>query len=210
VKVRKCRNVFASSILCKTAAAVFGRKLRAAVRTAWGILAVLSAGCADSIHDAALKGDVSTARRMLDARPDLVSSRNRLGKTPLHQSLTGGNNAILDLLIERGAEVNAQDNTGLTPLHVAAWWSITERAGILLDHGADIGARDRFGDTPLHIAAMNGRGKMCKFLIERGADIHAKNLDGREPLDLARLHHQDESVRVLEYFIAHPTAVETK
>lgn len=206
----KCRKASDFSIPCKATTVGVGRNLRVAVRTVWGILAVLVAGCADSIHDAALKGDVSLARRMLDARPDLISARNKLGKTPLHQSLTGGNNAILDLLLERGAEVNAQDNTGLTPLHVAAWWSITERAGILLDHGADIGARDRFGDTPLHIAAMNGRGKMCKFLIERGADIHAKNLDGREPLDLAKLYKQDEAVRVLEYFVAHPPVAEMR
>lgn len=161
-------------------------------------------GCQQSIHDAALKGDVVLTRNLLDAHPDLVRARNKLGKTPLHQSLTGGNNEIVELLIARGAEVSAHDNTGLTPLHVAAWWSVTERAGILLAHGADILATDSFGDTPLHTAAMHGRGLMCKFFIERGADIHAKNRDGRTPLDLAKLHGAEQSIRVLEYFIAHP------
>jgi len=169
-------------------------------------LALLLPGCAGSIHDAALMGDVATARRMLDARPELVHARNKLGKAPLHQSLTGGNDAIVELFLDRGADVNAQDNTGLTPLHVAAWWSVTARAGILLDRGADIGAKDKFGDTPLHIAALHGRGKMCKFLIERGADIHAQNLDGRTPLDLAERTGEEESTRVLEYFLAHPPA----
>ena len=173
--------------------------------TAVALVGIL-AGCGESIHDAALKGDVSTARRMLDADPGLIASRNELGKTPLHQSLTGGNNEIIELLIERGAAVNAQDHTGLTPLHVAAWWSITERAGILLDHDADIDAKDAFGDTPLHVAAMHGRGKMCKFLIERGADMRAKNGDGREPLDLAEMNKQAESIRVLKYFLSHPPA----
>lgn len=173
--------------------------------TSLALIGVL-AGCGDSIHDAALKGDVATARNMIDAHPEWVNARNKLGKTPLHQSLTGGTNRIIELLLDRRADVNAQDNTGLTPLHVAAWWSITERAGILLDRGADINSRDKFGDTPLHTAAMNGRGKMCKFLVERGADLHAKNLDGREPLDLAEANGQEESIRVLKYFLAHPPA----
>ena len=166
-----------------------------------------ASGCADSIHDAALKGDIATARRMLDADPGLVHARNKLGKTPLHQAITAATDETMRLLIERGADVNAQDNTGLTPLHVAAWWSVTARADLLLDHGADIGAKDKFGDTPLHTAAMNGRGKMCMVLIRRGADIHDKNRDGREPLDLAVLHEKEESTRVIRYFLAHPEEV---
>ncbi|NUM53271.1 MAG: ankyrin repeat domain-containing protein [Candidatus Hydrogenedentes bacterium] len=168
------------------------------------LLAIWLSGCQQSIHDAGLKGDVALARRMLDAKPELLHARNTLGKTALHQSLTGGNDEIVTLLVERGADVNSKDNTGLTPLHVAAWWSVTGRAGILLDHGADLAATDAFGDTPLHLAAMHGRGLMCKFLIERGAAIDAKNLDGRTPLDLAKLHRQEEPIRVIEYFLAHP------
>lgn len=164
--------------------------------------AVLVSGCGDSIHDAALKGDVVAARRMLDTNPQSINARNKLGKTPLHQSLTGGNDEIITLLIERGAEVNAQDNTGLTPLHIAAWWSVTARAKILIDHRADVRVTDKFGDTPLHTAAMQGRGLMAKFLLEQGADIHAKNKDGNEPLDLAKHENQEETIRVLTYFLS--------
>lgn len=164
----------------------------------------LVSGCGQSIHDAALRGDVERARGMLDAQPDLVHARNALGKTPLHQSVTGGNDAIIELFLARRADVNARDKTGLSPLHVAAWWSITDRALILVRAGADLHAQDAFGDTPLHTAAMHGRGKMCKVLIEQGADISAQNKDGRTPLDLARLHEQAESIRVLEYFRHNP------
>lgn len=162
--------------------------------------AVLSSGCSDSIHDAALKGDLKSARRLLDANPQLINSRNKLGKTPLHQSLTGGNDEIIKLLIERGADVKARDNTGLTPLHIAAWWSVTARAKILIDHGADVTATDKFGDTPLHTASMHGRGKMCLFLIENGARIDTKNLDGRTARDLATQQGQEEPIRVFTHF----------
>lgn len=164
------------------------------------VATVLLSGCQESIHDAALKGDVETARRMLDANPQLINTRNKLGKTPLHQSLTGGNDEIINLLIEHGADVNAQDNTGLTPLHIAAWWSVTTRAKILIDHGANVRATDKFGDTPLHTAAMHGRGKMCLFLINSGADTSIKNLDGRTARDLATLQGEEEPIRVFKHF----------
>ncbi len=167
---------------------------------ALALATILFSGCEESIHDAALKGDVKTARRMLDARPQLINSRNKLGKTPLHQSLTGGNDEIIELLIERGSDVNVPDNTGLTPLHIAAWWSVTARAKILIDHGATVNATDKFGDTPLHTAAMHGRGKMCQFLIASGASLNAKNLDGQTSLDLAKREKQDESTRVIAYY----------
>jgi ankyrin repeat protein len=168
---------------------------------------VLFSGCEESIHDAALKGDVETARRMLDANPQRINARNKLGKTPLHQSLTGGNDEIIKLLIERGADVNAQDSTGMTPLHIAAWWSVTAHAKILIDHGANLNSIDKFGDTPLHTAAMNGRGKMCQFLITSGAAMDAKNLDGQTPLDLAKREGQEESTRVIEYYENQKTAL---
>ena len=171
------------------------------------VAAVLFSGCEESIHDAALKGDVETARRMLDANPQLINVRNKLGKTPLHQSLTGGNDEIIKLLIERGADVNAQDNTGLTPLHIAAWWSVTARAKKMIDHGANVNATDKFGDTPLHTAAMNGRGKMCQFLITSGAAMDAKNTNNQTPLDLAKREGQEEAIRVIEYYEKQKTAL---
>ena len=162
-------------------------------------------GCGESIHDAALKGDVATMRRMLDAHPDWVKERNKLGKTPLHQSITGGNDQIILLLLERGADINAADNTGMTPLHVAAWWGTPHVVKLLLDHGAAVGAVDKFGDTPLHVAAMQGHGENCKVLLERGADLHAENREGLEPLDLAKRYNNEKTAAFLAS-LAHASA----
>ncbi|GMU93072.1 MAG: hypothetical protein AMXMBFR4_21300 [Candidatus Hydrogenedentota bacterium] len=163
------------------------------------ILAALASlsGCGQSIHDAALKGDIQTVRRMLEADPSLIHARTPLEKTPLHQAITSGNDELIQFLIERGADVNARDKTGLTPLHVAAWWMATRRARQLLDLGADIHAVDVFGDTPLHTAAMHDRAAMCRFLIEQGADPDARNREGLRPIDLAIKHRAGKAAEVL-------------
>jgi cytohesin len=164
------------------------RRLAGLDRALRAALFLVAAGCVGSVHDYAAKGDVAGLERMIAADPGLLESRNRLGKTPLHQAVTSGSTRTVQWLIDRGADVNARDDTGMTPLHVAAWWTSTERAKQLIAAGADLDARDAFGDTPLHVAAMHGRGAMSKYLVAAGADPSARNDEGNTPLDLARRH----------------------
>ncbi|GMV90241.1 MAG: hypothetical protein AMXMBFR82_00190 [Candidatus Hydrogenedentota bacterium] len=162
------------------------------------LLALVVCGCGRSIHDAAAMADLATATAWLDRDPSLVESTNELGKTPLHMAVTSGSSEMVQLLLDRGAEVNAHDRTGLTPLHVAAWWTATNRAQQLLDAGANPDALDHFGDTPLHVAAMQGRQAMTAFLARHGANLTIENLDGRTPLALAGVHGQEKTVHLLE------------
>lgn len=159
-------------------------------------------GCGDSIHDAAAKADLRTTARMLDREPSLLEARNPLDETPLHMAVTSGSTDMVQLLLDRGADVNAEDKTGLTPLHIAAWWTATNRAQQLLDAGADPNLQDHFGDTPLHVAAMQGRQAMTVFLARHGSRLDVKNDDGRTPLELAKAYRQSETVHLLEVLSA--------
>ena len=64
-------------------------------------------------------------------------------------------NALLDLLVENGADINRVDPTdGRTPLHIMTQTlRQVEGARHLIRLGADIHAKDSKGDTPLHKAA---------------------------------------------------------
>jgi ankyrin repeat protein len=82
---------------------------------------------------AALKGRLDWMRRLL-ARGAAV---NREGWTPLHYAASGPEPAAVQLLIERGADLDARSPNGSTPLMMAAGYGPVTAAEVLLARGAD-------------------------------------------------------------------------
>lgn len=79
------------------------------------------------------------------------------GRTALHYACQSGNAQIVQLLIERGANVN--DSTKydcISPLHLAARHS-ADILNILMDSSARLELQDANGRTPLHHAASHGK-----------------------------------------------------
>ena len=66
-------------------------------------------------------GDVEAVRGFLLANGRLATHRDEFGATPLHYAALNGHRAIVQLLVERGADVNSTDSQfGATP----AGWAI--------------------------------------------------------------------------------------
>lgn len=82
---------------------------------------------------------------------------------------------IMELLIERGVNVNCQYSTPccelVTPLHEAVRCGHEEAVRWLLSRGADVGARDSIGCTPFHIAIFNKSLRICTLMIESATGI---------------------------------------
>jgi len=88
----------------------------------------------------------------------------------------------IQLLLERGVNVNIPDSDGATPLLRC---QSVEIAKLLIEQGANVNAADRRGMTPLHLAATDeGQIELGELLIAKGADVNARNNDGYTPLDL--------------------------
>ncbi|WP_051420631.1 ankyrin repeat domain-containing protein [Helicobacter pametensis] len=136
---------------------------------------------ASSRWDAYLFSDDYTTVRQGITRGGDLNSRWR-GMTPLYNACRSGWADIVELMINRGADVNAK-SYGETVLLKAAGKKVNDvtLAKVLLSNGADVNAQDTQGNTALYHAIMNKNGKMIKLLLDNGADMYIKNKRGDSP-----------------------------
>jgi cytochrome c len=148
---------------------------------------------AAAIHDAATKGDVAAIAAALDAGADIDESDGQA--TPLYLAVRGGHAAAVQLLMERGADVNAAPTLLGPALMPALAKRRVDLIKLLLDGGADPNSyRNR--EAALHIAVRSGCLDCVKALVEAGADVNAKTKDGKTPLHLAKFKGGARSCRL--------------
>ena len=95
-----------------------------------------------------------------------------------------GHLAIVDLLLERGANVEATDDLGRRPLLSAARFGHTAVVRDLLDRGADINGDDWSDQTALSEAAVHGHDEIVELLLARGAKRSLLDAVALEDADL--------------------------
>ncbi len=84
--------------------------------------------------------------------------------TPLWIACSDGNVAVVQLLLDKGADCESSDEEDWTPLHVACKKGHLEIVELLLAKGADVTATTDDGDTPLALARRAGWSKIVDAL----------------------------------------------
>lgn len=136
-------------------------------------------------------GRADDVAAMIDNGFDINTTMRDMG-CGLHCAVETGQDAVLELLTSRGADLNVRDGRNLAPLHLAAVKNRAEACRILLDAGADVNvtglvSQDGAAEsTPLHLAAETGARDVVELLISRGANVNAVNNFQRTPLFWAR------------------------
>lgn len=112
-----------------------------------------------------------------------INAHTRSGETPMIAAIVTGDDELVRLMLQRGADVEARCADQITPLMHAISHGYNSIAELLLNHGAQVDAPTS-GWTPLHKATDLVNISMVTTLLAHGADIEAKS-----PKDFARKKH---------------------
>jgi 26S proteasome non-ATPase regulatory subunit 10 len=93
--------------------------------------------------------------------------------------------AIIELLLRKGADVSVKSSSGQNALHFATSKGNLSTVRTLIANKCSARVKDRRGQLPLHRAAAIGSSPIIKVLLEEGkSPVNATDMDG-----LTALHH---------------------
>jgi ankyrin repeat protein len=145
------------------------------------------------LHFAVLARQVEVVRYLITGKAKAnVNARTSTRLSPLHFAAQVGDEFIVALLIESGADVRSRDANEQTPLHFAVSSQNLIAVRLLLDFSADPNASDSRGFAPMHIAADIGNAELVDLLLSRGAKpdlvVQQSKALGWSPIHLAAHH----------------------
>lgn len=127
------------------------------------------------------------------------SSVDRKGVPLVCVSARSGHGRILDLLIEKGADVHAvSSDRGNTVLMDAVSAGSENMVSNLLREGVDPDVISKNGQTALILASGQGREEICRMLVEGGASLDIEDSMGMTAYGYAELFGSEELRTLLQ------------
>ncbi|MHA7966339.1 ankyrin repeat domain-containing protein [Paenibacillus sp. CAU 1782] len=145
-----------------------------------------------NVFEAAAVGYTSRLKELLDQSPDLIDSYGYDGFPLLSLAAHFGHSEVVELLLERGANIHARSRDGSLnnlAIHATIFGGYGHLVDLLIQKGADIHAlcegELRKGYNVLHVAAYFDKPLLIQKFIGYGADKSAVNGIGQTPRELA-------------------------
>ncbi|CAK9021274.1 Ankyrin repeat domain-containing protein 17 (Ankyrin repeat domain-containing protein FOE) (Gene trap ankyrin repeat protein) [Durusdinium trenchii] len=129
-------------------------------------------GAQEDLRVAVACGVSKAVSDALDAGASVHESGPAGGWLPLHTASSMGHLGVLQLLLERKADIHQPSGRLRSqPLHLAAKEGHAEVVDFLLEQQADINAQDVQWRTPLSLACQKGQLEVVEVLATLGADL---------------------------------------
>ncbi|XP_063834456.1 serine/threonine-protein phosphatase 6 regulatory ankyrin repeat subunit A-like [Ostrinia nubilalis] len=133
------------------------------------------------------RGDINTVRLLVSSGAEL-DQPSATGQTPLHLAVLGSHTAIVEYLLDWGADFEARDLNGLRVEHYAVDSCNLETLRLVLARGGDLATTDNNGWTPLFRALCQGaKSEIIEELVQRGSDVEIRDHAGLPLTSVARL-----------------------
>mmetsp|Transcript_28664 Transcript_28664/g.37567 ORF Transcript_28664/g.37567 Transcript_28664/m.37567 type:complete len:439 (+) Transcript_28664:191-1507(+) len=185
-------------IACKTGHL---EMLRWLVDEAGAILAVQTdeaAGGNYPIHMAAEQGSIEVLQYLIERDGELVSKCNSSGLTALHLASAANHLKVVELLVEKNADVNAIGATGWTPIHFAAYEGHLQVLQFLQHFGGQLDISIEDSSQALHLACLGSHNPMIQYLLEQQeVDVNIAGSSGMYPLHLTAVMGNLEGTKML-------------
>lgn len=116
------------------------------------------------------------------------------GLSALHCAAFSGQEVVVTLLLNHGADADLKAENGNTPLHLAIFHFSEAMVELQLKNTADIDSRDNRNFTPLLSAAATGREAKAECLLKHDVDVASRDGRGWTPLHWAAIRGHEAMV----------------
>lgn len=140
-----------------------------------------------ALHQASKGGHLEIAILLIEKGAN-VHAKSEEEQTPLHFAINKKplSLAIVQLLVEHGADPNARAIRGPTPFGDACRKGLTEIVEFMMPYCiSQVDVKEWSGKTPLHFAFHGNHFDIARVLIENGANINIKDSEETTPFQAA-------------------------
>ena len=136
----------------------------------------------------------STSKGLIRLKKKLTVESDKQSYSPLTLAAWKGDIALLEILLDNGANINElDDKPGWTPLHHAGYHGKENIISLLINRGAAVDITDNEGETALMKAARQNKLGSVNLLIKAGSDLEHLSKNSDTAISLA---HKNNHINV--------------